>query len=656
MRSKILLLLLSSALVCSALSWNSSPADADLLDREISELQAAINAQYSREQQAGSAQQAKKEKLLGSADYACTNGKNPAYLTNKEYLAEFARGPCTPLIVLAGVAGTKLQIEINCLTLKANHPDIFRTCLWTTCESFSLGTKPKEEYTIWLPDLISSFSLINPTTAGRTCFSSLFGLYWSDSNGKLITRVIQGVKISPMGMTPKTSSSSRCGFDSISNLLPVYNILNPAEYKAFEKLRLSLEAKGYKTGLTLQALPYDWRHSIKANQVSAKLEGMLKRIFEITGKKVSIAAHSFGNMNALHVLNKMSQADKDTYVKRFFALAPPFLGSPTAAEMMIGGDDKFYFLGLGVNFWMIKNSISKFPGFYDLMPRRTWSLYQDTFWMKSVMNRIEKEVGLKEIFSIPAEEDIVAQIFPSENSVCYTNDWRSKTDKCVTGMKNMHRLGSINGEAFTVDNLHEMLGKYSFQPLAPQLLNKAARDLYDPMDNPGVEVVIVFSTLIDTPKEYMWYKDPKPAALREDAGFIRADYARFSLGDETVLSASALIPGFKWASEFSKKLPGSKPVIFAEVCGARNRKSVVFQTANRSVEKNEYQGMDCKCKKGTEAGCGHLSLISDQNTVDYIASSLMDGQVARSPRYFDSKTEETVNNFVDRCSILNEVL
>jgi hypothetical protein len=129
-----------------------------------------------------------------------------------------------------------------------------------------------------------------------------------------------------------------------------------------------------------------------------------------------------------------------------------------------------------------------------------------------------------------------------------------------------------------------------------------------------------------------------------------------ALGDETVLSASSLLPGFKWAAEFRQKLPGAKPVVFAEVCAAMNRRTSVFQTQARTVERNEYQGIACQCKKGTESHCGHLSLISEQNVIDYVVSSLMDRQTAQSPLFFDSKTEEALRSFVDRCSILNEVL
>ena len=47
-----------------------------------------------------------------------------------------------------------------------------------------------------------------------------------------------------------------------------------------------------------------------------------------------------------------------------------------------------------------------------------------------------------------------------------------------------------------MDNLQEMLGKYSYQPLAAQMLDLPERELYDAVPNPGVEVVVVFSTLI----------------------------------------------------------------------------------------------------------------------------------------------------------------
>ncbi len=125
------------------------------------------------------------------------------------------------------------------------------------------------------------------------------------------------------------------------------------------------------------------------NQVSNKLEGMVKKLSQITGKKVSIAAHLFGNMNALNVLNKMSQADKDLYVRRFFALAPriadrrrdadrPALRTrrPSAearASSWQKPAGRFSFVGMGINFWMMKNSLSGFAGLFELSPAlRPW--------------------------------------------------------------------------------------------------------------------------------------------------------------------------------------------------------------------------------------------------------------------------------------------
>lgn len=54
--------------------------------------------------------------LLGiiKSDFICTNGKNPNVLTTKEYLIEFSKGPCAPLIIIPPLTGSKLVVKIDC--------------------------------------------------------------------------------------------------------------------------------------------------------------------------------------------------------------------------------------------------------------------------------------------------------------------------------------------------------------------------------------------------------------------------------------------------------------------------------------------------------------------------------------------------------------
>lgn len=222
-------------------------------------------------------------------------------MTTKQYLEAFNKGPCTPAVVLAGIAETKLMIQIDCALLQKSHPDRFATCGWNSCTTGIFKKAPKEEYGIWMPDLISPFTLINPlTTKYQQCFSALFGFVIDQTTGVPRVSPPKGVSIIPVGMTESTRKSSNCGFDSITSILPLNYRLNPLKWRAFDALKTSLQDSGYILGLTLQALPYDWRKSMTENQVADKFKEILTSLKDFTGKKASIIAHSFGNLNTLY--------------------------------------------------------------------------------------------------------------------------------------------------------------------------------------------------------------------------------------------------------------------------------------------------------------------------------------------------------------------
>lgn len=60
---------------------------------------------------------------------------------------------------------------------------------------------------------------------------------------------------------------------------------------------------GYDSGLTLQAIPYDFRYGILASKTATFLSQAIKNLYQITGKKVVIVAHSLGT---LHTLSHLS--------------------------------------------------------------------------------------------------------------------------------------------------------------------------------------------------------------------------------------------------------------------------------------------------------------------------------------------------------------
>ena len=644
------------SVITNASLIDQSPAMADRLDKELSEIQAEL---YKRELAKSRLNDLRDAVNLQASDFACTGGVDPSKMNAKDYLAAFARGPCTPVIVLAGISGTKLQIQIDCQTLRANNPTVFDQCRWTSCTGLNnniIGSTPKPEYTVWIPDITSPFSLANPRDKAKECFAGLLGIAWNQQGSSLYMKTAPGVRVLPLGMTAETKATSKCGFESISNILPIWQVLTPEKYRIFNAFRVSLEAKGYRLGLTATAVPYDWRIPFSHNGMASRMQKVLEAMKSITGKKVSIVAHSMGNINTLNMLSKMNQSDKDRLIQRYFALAPPYTGAPKSFSLLLGGSDEYQFACFGINFWGFKKMVATFSALYDLMPRTFWSRYDNAPWMKSIKNRVRTELGLAPSAALAADDDTVTRIFPRADAKCVDHDWTDRSGFCKSGLADLRSFGRILNDPITVDNMKYILGKYSYDKMAPSHFDdNGKRDSFDQMPNPGVETVIMYGNIVKTEKEYNYDFNPQLKTLADNADFVTPSSIGWSVGDGTVLTASATAPAIKWAWEFDHKVSGSKPVIFAELCSNYAQSGNVYQDQNnKSVTRNGYQGVACQCKKGNEKNCDHVGLVSDPNTVSFIVNSLMDKQIASSSRMFDTYTATQIDDFAKRCALVTD--
>ena len=132
-------------------------------------------------------------------EFHCTGGRDPKEMTNSEYMDAFNANSCSPVLLLPGLAGTKLIVQIDCETLFEKNFDLFTTCGWQQChlDSFfdilhpGIVSIPKEEYQIWMPSLLGPFAFFNPITFGfnqsqKKCFQGIMGLIHSHNGEKLV--------------------------------------------------------------------------------------------------------------------------------------------------------------------------------------------------------------------------------------------------------------------------------------------------------------------------------------------------------------------------------------------------------------------------------------------------------------------------------------
>ena len=286
-----------------------------------------------------------KEKVFGSKRSKireCTGQSDFEENEHKEYLEAFAKGGCSPVVLIPGITGSKLVAKIDCEVLKQKSPEVFEACGWESCDPESGSEVPKSEYLIWIPEISSPMSLLRGSGKARLCFQGVMGFKVTkvtddeDNKEKVKFETSEGIEVRVLGDTQESTTfeASHCGFDAVRNLAPGGFQLTSALY--YRDLINRMRKRGYKIGLTMQALPFDWRKKVGDDEYRFKMRKILKEMYEMTGKKVTILTHSLGSFYALDLLWSMGQAEKDRMVARWIALAPPLVGSTKATRQLIG--------------------------------------------------------------------------------------------------------------------------------------------------------------------------------------------------------------------------------------------------------------------------------------------------------------------------------
>ena len=67
-------------------------------------------------------------------------------------------------------------------------------------------------------------------------------------------------------------------------------------------------------------MPYNFYLSYTNNEFRLNFDTVLKWLYNLTGKRVTLVAHSMGNLNVLYNVGKMSKEDKDKYISNYIAL------------------------------------------------------------------------------------------------------------------------------------------------------------------------------------------------------------------------------------------------------------------------------------------------------------------------------------------------
>ena len=584
------------------------------------------------------------EQLKGSVKNQCTNGKDPKSLSTKEYLEEFARGPCSPMVVIPGLAGSNLRIEIHdCNLLQKMRPQVFQKCGWWHCQRPFPGS-PAYELKSWVPDVVSPISLVIPDENVRACFDGLMGLELAtDSSGKVTSREVPGVRVVPEGHTASTKArkNSNCGatgFDQIKGNAYMQYLIE------------TMDSAGYISGLTAQYLPYDWRQSVEDGELTSKILSIIEDLNGLTGKRVNIAAHSLGNYVALDLFWHMSQEQKDNLIREYFMVASPTLGAPLANNVALGGmedlsiDVKLF--RVGINFEMAKTTVLHYPPVYQLTVQNTFKTCANQKWLEKVKQRIQDEESGRDI----QRKDSILSILPKVNEEC-THGFNMGQKGCRLGIHEFYEFGSIMGETMTPETYPELLKKYSFERESILYETSVKSDRFDRLENPGVKITNIFANHVNAITSVVYEEDPR---IKTSKGEYAVPEFKFSSGDGIVPTSSAVIPAFKWMQDYVDRKQGAKRVHLAHLCGDFDIRP---KSEDGRGDDIKYYGIDCNCKP-TESdetvdgrGCGHMQLFKDAGLISFLLESSLGAEHGNISGKFRAMTEEQLKNYSDMCRL-----
>ena len=566
--------------------------------------------------------------------FACLKNSS-ATSSTKEQLENFVEGDCAPVIVLPGLMGTKLMVEIDCETLQEKHPEIMKACGWSTCShwwSRLFGTRPDDEYLMWIPKILSPMSIF--TLHDHSCFGKLIQVRYNKSKEHIYEKYsdVEGVKISWYGNTPGTYKDADGGFNAVSNIFPLP--FQTGDTKEWYGLAQYLTGLGYQKGLSLFAVPYDFRLTHLANSVAYTLERTIRYAYELTGKKVIIVAHSLGNLNTLPVLNSMSQADKDRMIATYVAVTPPFGGAAETVRLFLGGNkdmimNKFF----GFKFANQRGLIGAAGSGCDLLPKDAFTRFRKEPWMQDLLKRIQMENKIDPNTEEGAKawnsSDVPYPFFPPPTEKCFEG-FTERPEECKMLVTDLNSLPTavvddepyypnnasmkhLLGEHFTMNRLDDMLGMY----------NDSLANGVHKFENPQVPVVYVYETHRPTEIENKWKYNPEDNTLR--GGFAFPNETIKKHGDTTVEVSYALPIALKWAWEHTHGVNQSKPIKIVEFCSSYNQKDSLWDTYDENgtnyMNTTEYVGATCDCWEslpGSGSDCTHTNIVGDPWFIDII--------------------------------------
>lgn len=560
----------------------------------------------------------------------CMNGFDMSNRSYRDKLLEFAKGPCSPIILVPGITATRLVIEIDCEVLQKEEPKTFSLCGWEACtkKSHQFWIKvPDPEYLLWVPELTSPISILSFGLQSNLCFAKLV-IPKFDLTKSVADMFVQkkGMKIKIFGFSPQTKSSNFCGRNAIEKLLPMSIQTN--ESKNFMMLLIAIERLGYVSGLTYQALPYNFFYTYRMNEFIMSFRSNVDRLFNLTGKKIVVVGHSMGNQNILFNLKHFSPDEKEEKFQVWIVVAPPFFGSPKSQRSLIAGNSDYITLGgyFGFKFEAFKNVVSHQMSIYEICAIDPFTLYKGEPWLERIKKRIKYETSDNEI----SHRESGFTFLPPKTAQCHEGNKSSLSKQCLFNLYDTSEevMIKIDKKEYKISDTGNLVEDCKMTEKSAELYQK----LYFPditKMNPEIPVILVFGNSVQTGKTFIFDENYKTDV--EKGNYPKEIDIKYTWGDGTVPTWSSMLMGLKWAHEFENKDKdggnvNAKPVILVEYCsiGFTTKQIYNHQPFDEPFKftENGFKGINCDCNgvdnKNNLNDCPHPTMIGDSNIIKLV--------------------------------------
>jgi hypothetical protein len=415
---------------------------------------------------------------------------------------------------------------------------------------------------------------------------------------------------------------------------------------------------GYRDGLTLQSMPYDFRIASGLNMgFKRSFKKSLLRLKKLTGKKTIVMAHSFGTVNTYSAILDLTEKEKRELVDFWAPVGGPLMGNAELMGTMITGDNPLSILNglIGLTKQQALTTFYETTFSFELLPFDYWKFVHQKWFSKFVLNRLLTETtSMSFDFSRP-------NFFPNPSNECYKRLQQSPiTCNYLRSVFPGKKIVNLKNKSYELNQIEEFLDDLDYSYVqTPDLtlkeIYKLTRGNYREYPHPNVPVVGFFYNIKPTRSEFFFENEE---FVFEEKMKIKTSI--YNTGDSTVETYSAMMPMLKWAHAYSyEKGHGDYPVKFVDLCSSINRKQHPFDSNDyhENFSINSYIGTSCDCySQPKNSSCIHADMLKQKGFIKFAQNMVMTGQIAplKQIEIIDQFDEEELQLELKQCSHIFE--